>query len=110
MKKLILATFFAAVATTAFARGMSEPVMEAPVVASIMDGAAGSASLLLISLALIAILALATNLLLVCRYQLKKDRCFNGPFSIKSILAGFLKSHCSGCQYVPCCHSSRGYM
>ncbi len=48
MKKLILATFFAAVATTAFAGGMSEPVMEAPVVASLMDGAAGSASLLLI--------------------------------------------------------------
>ena len=109
-EKLILATVFAAVATTAIAGGMSEPVMEAPVVASIMDGAAGSASLLLISLALIAIVALATNLLLVCKHQLKKDCCFNGPFSIKSILAGFLKSHCSGCQYVPCCHSSRGYM
>ena len=80
IKKLILATVFAAVATTAIAGGMSEPVMEALVVASIMDGAAGSTSLLLISLALIAIVALATNLLLVCKYQLKKDCCFNGPF------------------------------
>ena len=44
MKKLILATVFAAAATTAFAGGMSEPVMEAPVVASTMDQAAGSAS------------------------------------------------------------------
>lgn len=61
MKKLILATVFAAAATTAFAGGMSEPVMEAPVVASTMDQAAGSAGSLLIPLALIAILALATN-------------------------------------------------
>ena len=38
-----------------------EPVMEAPVVASTMDQAAGSASTLLIPLALIAIVALATN-------------------------------------------------
>ena len=51
MKKLILATVvFAAAATTAFAGGMSEPVMEAPVVASTMDEAAGSASSLLIPL------------------------------------------------------------
>ena len=41
MKKLLLATVFAAAATTAFAGGMSEPVMEAPVVASTMDQAAG---------------------------------------------------------------------
>jgi hypothetical protein len=40
---------------------MSEPVMEAPVVASTMDQAAGSASSLLIPLVLIAIVALATN-------------------------------------------------
>tara|TARA_Y100000385_G_scaffold242826_1_gene260012 strand:- start:416 stop:613 length:198 start_codon:yes stop_codon:yes gene_type:complete len=59
MRKLILATVFAAAATTAFAGGMSEPVMEAPVVASTMDQAAGSASSLLIPLALIAIVALA---------------------------------------------------
>ena len=55
MKKLVLATVFAAAATTAFAGGMSEPVMEAPVVASTMDQAAGSASSLFIPLALIAI-------------------------------------------------------
>ena len=61
MKKLILATVFAAAATTAFAGGMSEPVMDSPVVASTMDQAAGSAGSLLIPLALIAILALATN-------------------------------------------------
>ena len=59
IKKLILATVFAAVATTAIAGGMSEPVMEAPVVASTMDEAAGSVSSLLIPLALIAIVALA---------------------------------------------------
>ena len=58
MKKLILATAFAAAATTVFASGMSEPVMEAPVVASTMDQAAGSASSLLIPLALIAIVAI----------------------------------------------------
>jgi hypothetical protein len=40
---------------------MSEPVMEAPVVASTMDEAAGSVSSLLIPLALIAIVALATK-------------------------------------------------
>jgi hypothetical protein len=40
---------------------MSEPVMEAPVVASTMDQAAGSASTLLIPLALIAIVTLAIN-------------------------------------------------
>ncbi|MAB87623.1 MAG: hypothetical protein CML51_10130 [Rhodobacteraceae bacterium] len=61
MKKLILATVVAAAATTAFAGGMSEPVMEAPVVASAMDQAAGSASTLLLPLALIAIVVLATN-------------------------------------------------
>ena len=61
MKKLILATVFAAAATTAFAGGMSEPVMEAPVVSSTMDQAAGSSSTLLIPLALIAIVALAIN-------------------------------------------------
>ncbi|MBT4234030.1 hypothetical protein [Planktomarina temperata] len=61
MKKLILATVFAAATTTAFAGGMSEPVMEAPVVASTMDEAAGSVSSLLIPLALIAIVALATK-------------------------------------------------
>jgi len=58
MKKLILATVFAAAATTVFASGMSEPVMEASVVASTMDQAAGSASSLLIPLALIAIVAI----------------------------------------------------
>jgi hypothetical protein len=58
MKKLILATVFAAAVTTVFASGMSEPVMEAPVVASTMDQAAGSASSLLIPLALIAIVAI----------------------------------------------------
>ena len=58
MKKLILATVFAAAATTAFASGISEPVMEAPVVASTMDEAAGSTSSLLIPLALIAIVAI----------------------------------------------------
>ena len=61
MKKLILATVFAAAATTAFAGGMSEPVMDAPVVASKMDQEAASAGSLLIPLALIAILVLATN-------------------------------------------------
>ena len=62
MKKLILATVFAAAATTAFAGGMSEPVMEAPVVASTMDQAAGSASTFAdVPLALIAIVALAIN-------------------------------------------------
>ena len=58
MKKLILATVFAAAATTVFASGMSEPVMEAPVVASTMDQAAGSANSLLIPLALIAIVVI----------------------------------------------------
>ena len=58
MKKLILATVFTAAATTAFASGISEPVMEAPVVASTMNEAAGSASSLLIPLALIAIVAI----------------------------------------------------
>ena len=61
MKKLILATVFAAAATTAFAGAMSEPVMDATVVASTIDQAAGSAGSLLIPLALIAILAFATK-------------------------------------------------
>ena len=80
MKKLILATVFAAATTTAFAGGMSEPVMEAPVVASTMDEAAGSASSLLIPLALIAIVALATKQLLDCKHQLKKGPLFQWPF------------------------------
>ena len=57
MKNLVLATVFAAAATTAFAGGMSEPVMDAPVVVSAMDGANSSESGLLIPLIILALLA-----------------------------------------------------
>ena len=80
MKKLILATFFAAVATTAFAGGMSEPVMEAPVVASLMDGAAGSASLLLISLALIANPGIGNKLITCLQVSTEKGPLFQWSF------------------------------
>ena len=57
MKNLILATVFAAAATTAFAGGMSEPEREAPIVASTMDAAAGSSTGILIPLLIIALIA-----------------------------------------------------
>lgn len=57
MKKLVLATVFLAAATAAFAGGMSDPVMDAPVVASAMDGVNSSDSGLLIPLIILALLA-----------------------------------------------------
>jgi hypothetical protein len=57
MKKLVLVTVLLAAATTAFAGGMSEPVMDAPVVVSAMDGANSSESGLLIPLIILALLA-----------------------------------------------------
>ena len=80
IKKLILATVFAAVATTAIAGGMSEPVMEAPVVASIMVGAAGSATLLLISLALIANPGIGNKLITCLQASTEKGLLFQWPF------------------------------
>ena len=61
MKNLVLATVFAAAATTAFAGGMSEPAMDAPVVASTMELAAGSSNGLLLPLALLALIAMVAN-------------------------------------------------
>tara|TARA_B110000090_G_scaffold196037_1_gene232645 strand:+ start:67 stop:252 length:186 start_codon:yes stop_codon:yes gene_type:complete len=61
MKNLVLATVLAAAATTAFAGGMSEPAMDAPVVASIMESVAGSTNGLLLPLALIALIAIVAN-------------------------------------------------
>lgn len=61
MKNLVLATVFAAAATTAFAGGMSEPAMDAPVVASTMESAAGSSNGLLLPLALLALIAMVAN-------------------------------------------------
>ena len=57
MKKLVLATVFLAAATAAFAGGMGDPVMDAPVVASAMDGVNSSDSGLLIPLIILALLA-----------------------------------------------------
>ena len=57
MKNLVLATVFAAAATTTFAGGMSEPAMDAPVVASTMESVAGSSNGLLLPLALLALIA-----------------------------------------------------
>jgi hypothetical protein len=61
MKNLVLATVFAAAATTTFAGGMSEPAMDAPVVASTMELAAGSSNGLLLPLALLALIAMVAN-------------------------------------------------
>tara|TARA_B110000238_G_scaffold98370_1_gene107090 strand:+ start:351 stop:629 length:279 start_codon:yes stop_codon:yes gene_type:complete len=61
MKNLVLATVFAAAAATAFADGMSEPVMDAPVVASTMESAAGSSNGLLVPLVLLALLAMVSK-------------------------------------------------
>ena len=61
MKNLVLATVFAAATTTAFAGGMSEPAMDAPVVASTMELAAGSSNGLLLPLALLALIAMVAN-------------------------------------------------
>ena len=57
MKNLVLATVFAAAATTTFAGGMSEPAMDAPVVASTMESVAGSSNGLLLPLVLLALIA-----------------------------------------------------
>ena len=61
MKNLVLATVFAAAATTTFAGGMSQPAMDAPVVASTMELAAGSSNGLLLPLALLALIAMVAN-------------------------------------------------
>ena len=57
MKKLVLATVLLVAATTAFAGGMSDPVMDAPVVVSAMDGVNSSDGGLLIPLIILALLA-----------------------------------------------------
>ena len=57
MKNLVLATVFAVAATIVSASGMSEPEMDAPIVASTMDGAAGSSTGILIPLLIIALIA-----------------------------------------------------
>ena len=57
MKNLVLATVFAAAATTTFAGGMSEPAMDAPVVASTMESVAGSSNGLLLPLVVLALIA-----------------------------------------------------
>ena len=56
MRKLVLATVFLAAATTAFAGGMSEPVMDPPVVVSAMDGVNSSDNGLLVPLIILALL------------------------------------------------------
>jgi len=56
-----LATVFAAAATTAFAGGIGEPAMDAPVVASTMESVAGSSNGLLLPLALLALIAMVAN-------------------------------------------------
>ena len=61
MKNLVLATVFAAAATTAFAGGMSEPAMDAPVVASTMESAAGSSNGFLVPLVLLALIAMVSK-------------------------------------------------
>jgi len=61
MKNLVLATVFAAAATTAFAGGMSEPAMDAPVVASTMESAAGSSNGHLVPLVLLALIAMVSK-------------------------------------------------
>ena len=61
MKNLVLATVFAAAATTAFAGGIGEPAMDAPVVASTMESVAGSSNGLLLPLALLALIAMVAN-------------------------------------------------
>ena len=61
MKNLVLATVLAASATTAFSGGMSEPAMDAPVVASTMESVAGSTNGLLLPLALLALIAIVAN-------------------------------------------------
>ncbi len=61
MKNLVLATVFAAAAATAFAGGIGEPAMDAPVVASTMESAAGSSNGLLLPLALLALIAMVAN-------------------------------------------------
>ena len=57
MKNLVLATVFAVAATTVSASGMSEPEMDAPIVVSTMDAAAGSSTGILIPLLIIALIA-----------------------------------------------------
>lgn len=61
MKNLVLATVFAAAATTAFSGGMSEPAMDAPVVVSTMESAAGSSNGLLVPLVLLALIAMVSK-------------------------------------------------
>jgi len=63
MKNLVLATVFAATATaaTAFAGGIGELAMDAPVVALTMESAAGSSNGLLLQLALLALIAMVAN-------------------------------------------------
>ena len=62
MKNLVLATVFAAAAaTTAFAGGIGELAMDAPVVALTMESAAGSSNGLLLPLALLALIAMVAN-------------------------------------------------
>ncbi len=58
MKNLVLATVFAA---TAFAGGIGELAMDAPVVALTMESAAGSSNGLLLPLALLALIAMVAN-------------------------------------------------
>jgi hypothetical protein len=61
MKNLVLATVFAATAATAFAGGIGELAMDAPVVALTMESAAGSSNGLLLPLALLALIAMVAN-------------------------------------------------
>ena len=56
-----MATVFAAAATTAFAGGIGEPAMDAPVLASTMESVAGSSNGLLLPLALLALIAMVAN-------------------------------------------------
>ena len=64
MKNLVLATVFAATAATAataFAGGIGELAMDAPVVALTMESAAGSSNGLLVPLVLLALLAMVSK-------------------------------------------------
>lgn len=62
MKKIALAAAFAATASTAFAGGMAEPVMEMAPAVIVEETAAGSSNAgLIIPLVLIALIAVAIN-------------------------------------------------
>ena len=60
MKKIVLAAAFAGIASTAFAGGMSEPLMEMEPVVIVEEASASSGTGAIVALILVALLAAAS--------------------------------------------------